>query len=289
MDGFLLERLAEFICGDNGSFAPEYRSGINLTRFFENAGLSQFKHDGTTRKRWVIDCLNVCSEQELQQVVLALASPKTYKGNFDQIQFALKCLNEILNPEGLNVELKGVKPVITQIEPRLSRPLNPNADAIILECPDFNALGMETEFSNLLISRWDENEKCIQGHAYLASIIMMGSLLEGVLSWALTKFPEKAYRAISCPKDLKTGKSKPISEWKLSQMIDVAHEIGWLGIDVKRFSHSLREFRNLVHPAQQLKEGASPDMDTCLISWQVVRASINDLAQNLIPLQQKSA
>ena len=116
---------------------------------------------------------------------------------------------------------------------------------------------------------------------------MMGSLLEGVLSWALTKFPEKANRAIASPKDSKTGKTKSINEWKLSQMIDVAHEIGWLGIDVKRFSHSLREFRNLVHPAQQIKEGVNPDKDTCLISWQVVRASMNDLAKNFAPLSQK--
>lgn len=67
-------------------------------------------------------------------------------------------------------------------------------------------------------------------------------------------------------------------------MIDVAHELGWLGVDVKRFSHSLREFRNLVHPYQQLKEGVIPDEDTCKISWQVVRASINDLEKNFIPL-----
>jgi len=31
-------------------------------------------------------------------------------------------------------------------------------------------------------------------------------------------------------------------------MIDVAHNVGWLGMDVRQFSHALRGFRNLIHP-----------------------------------------
>jgi hypothetical protein len=151
---------------------------------------------------------------------------------------------------------------------------------LLFEKPDFNLIGIEPEFGDLLVNRWEEVEKCLQGHAYLASIILMGSLLEGILYWTLTKFPEKAYRTSASPKDSKTGKPKPIHDWSLSQMIDVSHELGWLGLDVKRFSHSLREFRNLVHPYQQMKEGENPDEDTCKISWQVVRASINDLAKH---------
>lgn len=286
MEEFTLERLAELICGDDKEFAPVYRSSWYLTRFFESVSLPRFQHDGTTRKIWVLGCLRQCSYEELNQVILGLASQKAYKGNVEHLKLALKSLNEVLNPEGFNVEINGVKPILNKIQPRLSHPLNiPSADkTFLLEKPDFNSIGIEPEFSDFLVSRWEEVEKCLQSHAYLASIILMGSLLEGILYWALTKFPEKAYRASASPKDSKTGKPKPIHEWSLSQMIDVAHELGWLGIDVKRFSHSLREFRNLVHPYQQMKEGVIPDEDTCKISWQVVRASINDLANHFVPL-----
>ncbi len=286
MEEFTLERLAELICGDDKSFAPVYRSSWYLTQFFVSVGLSRFQHDGTTRKIWVLDCLRQCSTEELNQVILGLASPKAYKGNVEQLELALRSLNEVLNPEGLSVEINGVKPVLNSIEPRLSRPLNsPIAnDTFLLEKPNFKSLGIEAEYSDLLDSRWQEVEKSLQSHAYLASLILMGSLLEGVLYWALTKFPEKAFRASASPKDPKTGKPKSFHDWSLSQMIDVAHELGWLGIDIKRFSHSVREFRNLVHPYQQMKEGVIPDEDTCKISWQVVRASLNDLEKHFVPL-----
>jgi hypothetical protein len=62
---FTLERLAEFICGDDKEFAPIYRSSWYLTRFFESVGLPKFQHDGTTRKWWVFDCLKQCSDKEM--------------------------------------------------------------------------------------------------------------------------------------------------------------------------------------------------------------------------------
>jgi hypothetical protein len=50
---------------------------------------------------------------------------------------------------------------------------------------------------------------------------------------------------------------------------------------VKKFSHSLREFRNLIHPYQQMIVKTFPDKDTCEISWLVVQAAANDLAKKL--------
>lgn len=250
-----------------------------MTRFFESAGLSRFKHDGSTRKWWVLNCLKQCSDEEIRQVILTLASPKTYKGQVKQIELAVRSLNEILCFEGLKVEIQGVEPVLLEIEPRLLRPIKMAEQAqeeFDADPPDFEQFGMDAELANLLKIRWDEIRKCLQSEAYLASIILMGSLLEGVLYWVLTNNPEKSNRASSAPKN------RPIHHWTLSQMIDVAHELGWLGIDVKKFAHSLREFRNLVHPYRQKKEGAIPDKDTCRISWQVVQASLNDLFNAVI-------
>jgi len=130
MEESTLERLADLICGD-ASFAPIYRSSWYLTSFFESIGLSKFKHDGSTRKVWVLGRLKECSNEELTRVILGLASPKTYKGNVDDLELALKSLNEVLNPEGLNLEINGVKPIMNNIEPRLSRPLSSSTSHLI--------------------------------------------------------------------------------------------------------------------------------------------------------------
>jgi hypothetical protein len=112
VEEFTLERLADFICGDD-NFAPVRRSSWYLTHFFESVGLSKFQHDGSTRKIWVLGCLKQCSNEELNQVILGLASPKSYKGNVEHLELALKSLNEVLIGLWIieNVKMGAKKPV----------------------------------------------------------------------------------------------------------------------------------------------------------------------------------
>lgn len=104
----------------------------------------------------------------------------------------------------------------------------------------------------------------------------MGSILEGVLLHKVEHNMKTANQAKAAPKD-KTGTTKPVHDWSLSALIDVAHEVGWLQGDVKRFSHALRDSRNIVHPYMQRLHNERPDSDTCSICWQVVRAAVSDL------------
>jgi hypothetical protein len=71
----------------------------------------------------------------------------------------------------------------------------------------------------------------------------------------------------------------PVEEWKLSHLIDVAHKCRWIDLDVKRFSQELREYRNMVHTAGELKDGHHPDGYTFAICREVVVAALNDLSR----------
>jgi hypothetical protein len=71
----------------------------------------------------------------------------------------------------------------------------------------------------------------------------------------------------------------PVEEWKLSHLIDVAHKCRWIDLDVKRFSQELREYRNMVHAAGELKDGHHPDGYTFAICREVVVAALNDLSR----------
>lgn len=108
----------------------------------------------------------------------------------------------------------------------------------------------------------------------------MGSILERVLLGVFQKNMKEGNQAKNAPKD-KNDKIKNFAEWKLAEMIDVAHQLDWIGIDVKKYSHSLRDFRNLIHPYEQMMYRFNPDEDTTNISWLVVQAVINDLANKL--------
>jgi len=280
MDDSTLERLADLICGNDPATAPTYRSGSELTRFFQRAGITRFQHDGSTRKWWTSDALRQCSDNEVKQVILRLASPKEYAGVASAVQKALNALNEVLSVEGHRVELHGVEPLLIAGPPEMvSRRTEP--DLKPLPPPDFLALGLELGVGELLAQRWHEAERCVNAEAYLAGTVMMGSLLEGLLLAVCQRFPKRANQAPCVPFDQAKGKPKYFAEWSLAEMIEVSHAVGWIDLDVKKFSHALREFRNLIHPYQQLQSQARPDKDTCGIGWLVVQAAVNDLARVL--------
>jgi hypothetical protein len=106
---------------------------------------------------------------------------------------------------------------------------------------------------------------------------LLGSVPEGVLHDVALQHQAEACRCRLAPRD-RDGRPLPISKWSLVQLVDVAHSCGWIELDARRFSHELREYRNMVHPARELADMHHPDEDTVAICWNVVVAALNDLA-----------
>ncbi len=143
----------------------------------------------------------------------------------------------------------------------------------------FSKVPIDSQVTLLLEARMKEIQVCIKGRAHLASIILMGSALEGLLL-GIASGKVKAFNlARLSPKD-KNGKVFPIYNWKLANLIDVANELKIIGNDVRQYSHALRDFRNYIHPHHQMAARFTPDEHTVKISWQVLRAAIDDLSKH---------
>ena len=138
-------------------------------------------------------------------------------------------------------------------------------------------LNLESGLLDVLNQRLTEIQKCLKGGSSLSVIFLCGSTLEGILLGVSTQNPQKFNQAKASPKDKSTGKVLAFHQWSLNDLINVSHEIGVLGLDVKRFSHALRDFRNYIHPYEQWRSGFNPDKHTALICWQVLQAAIHDL------------
>ncbi len=138
-------------------------------------------------------------------------------------------------------------------------------------------LPLDTEMALILEARLAEATQCLNSNASLATIFMCGSILEGILLGLATHNPADFNRAAASPKD-GAGKVKQFHDWTLAQFIDVAHELGHLKLDVKRFSHVLRDFRNYIHPYEQRSSRFTPDRHTATMCFQVLKAAIADLS-----------
>ncbi|MBK8464973.1 MAG: hypothetical protein IPL32_04010 [Chloracidobacterium sp.] len=146
---------------------------------------------------------------------------------------------------------------------------------------DIGTLSHDGDLTAILKSRIQEVKKCLHAEASLSVIFMCGSILEGLLLSLAQAKPKEFNLAKASPKELSSGKAKPFGEWSLLNFIDVAHELGILGLDVKKHSHSLRDFRNYIHPFQQMTSGFCPDLHTARICWQVLKAALHDIHENM--------
>jgi len=147
-----------------------------------------------------------------------------------------------------------------------------------LESVSIRNVPLEAPVIEILESRYGEAERCLQNGSPLASIFMAGSVLEGLLLGMASANPKEFNQSRCSPKDSETHKVRAFQGWSLAQFIDVAYEQGYLQLDVKRFSHELRDFRNYIHPYQQMASGFKPDEHTARICLQVLRAAIASLS-----------
>ena len=144
------------------------------------------------------------------------------------------------------------------------------------EIPNLQKLPVEFAVTEIIHSRLKEAQSCLAAKAYLSVIFQCGSVLEAVLLGAAQKEPEQFNRSQSSPK--KDGKTKAFQDWTLSELINVASDIGLLNPDIHKFSHGLRDFRNYIHPYEQLVSRFSPDENTAKICFQVLKAALADVS-----------
>ncbi len=269
----------------------EYRSGPQLVQFFNELGFNDTYGRGFP-SRWMYTdekLSKINGTPELDKCIRNLFAPVNYIGRIDDLDKFINDFNQYLVFDGWKVVRKGKEITFTKaddkdLEKTLStKHTNDEEDFLKEEFEEISLekLGLDGVVTDVLNFRLDEIKKCLSSPAPLAVIFLCGSTLEGILLGIALKYPKQFNQAKAAPKS--TGnKVKQFYDWTLNDFINVAYELGLLKEDVKKFSHSLREFRNYIHPFQQVSSKFNPDEHTAKISWQVLKAAIFQLAQGKI-------
>ncbi len=168
--------------------------------------------------------------------------------------------------------------VIERLLGKLVRPME-SGDEFLKK--DFGPLALQkipsaAPLVSILEARLGEANRCMKANAPLAVIFHCGSVLEGLLLGVASAHPREFNQAPNSPKD-REGQVRAFHNWTLAQLIDVACELGFLKLDVKKFSHGLRDFRNYIHPYEQMSARFDPDTHTAEICLQVLKAAIASL------------
>ena len=264
----------------------EYRSGPELVAFFNDLGSQDFYDQGFP-SRWIYteDRLkSINGTQKIETCIKKLFTPIDFIDRFDELDKFIADLNQYLSFDGYKVIRSGkiIKITISNED------ITPDTSDVVAE-DDFlkkefkevsvSALELDETITGVLEQRLEEIKKCLNSKVALATIFLCGSTLEGILLGVATKNPQKFNSVTISPKD-KHGKVLQFHKWTLSNFIDAAKENGFLNEDVKKFSHSLRDFRNYIHPYQQASQQFNPDEHTAKLCWQVLRVAIFQITKN---------
>lgn len=221
----------------------------------------------------------------MDQIIKDVFSPSNFIGEYDKLGELLEEFNQYLAYDGWeisvvgkNIEIHHVdgKIIEEKIEKHCSKNSSSTTEADFLSIEYSNVstdeLPITEQVKPILSVRLAEMKLCFESEAYLSTVIICGSLLEGILLGIASSFPKEFNQSKSAPK--RDGKVLPFPNWTLSQFIDVAANVGLLQEDVKEFSHVLRDFRNYIHPYQQMSTKFLPNEHTAKICMQVLKAAI---------------
>lgn len=280
-----LEKLRELINEET-----EYRSGPKLVQFFNRLGFNDSYGQGFP-SRWMytdqrLEAIN--GTPELDKCIRAVLNPANFIGEVAELDTHIKNFNKFLAFDKWKVVRNGAEIGIqklekVEIEEPPEKQGGESEDGFLrreFTNVSVTRLGLEGTVTAVLEQRIKEIEKCFFGKAYLATILMAGSTLEGALLGIANNHPKPFNTARAAPKD-GNGKARKFQEWSLSAFIDVAHELRLVQHDTQKFSHTLRDFRNYIHPFQQMSSGFTPTEHTAKLCLQVLRAAVHEIGQNI--------
>lgn len=139
---------------------------------------------------------------------------------------------------------------------------------------DLTSLPRELTAMQVIASRLAEIDRALEADAPLAVIFLVGSTLEGLLAELAQAHAATFTASQVAPRT--RGNVKPLDTWTLSELIGVSRALGVLSEDVAKHADQVRNFRNYIHPRQQLRESFEPRMETARIAQQVLRAALVD-------------
>jgi len=279
-----LEKLRIIINGDD---TTDYRKGYDLVNFFNKLGFNDVYAQGFP-SRWIYtdDKLQrINGTPELDKCIRNTFAVVNYIGRIVELDTLIADFNQYLAFDKWSV----VRDNDTITFKRLDKVIVDSGKSVVSETKedeflkmifdvDVDSLGLDARVSEIIKIRLKEVETCIGGEAPLASILLIGSIMEGILLGIATTYPKQFNQATSAPKDKDTGKVQMLPNWTLNSYIDVAFDVGFLKHDVKKFSHVVRDFRNYIHPYEQMRSSFSPDKQTALICFQVLKAAISQIS-----------
>ena len=132
----------------------------------------------------------------------------------------------------------------------------------VTEVRDFSFVN-DPELCKILERDYSEIQRAYISKCWKSVIILSGGAIEAILTDLLLQDAVSARSASKAPIE------SDITKWGLADLISVSVELGIVSPSVEKLSHSVRDYRNLVHPGKEIREKLRFDEEEARIALEV--------------------
>ena len=193
----------------NGDGTPDYRSGPKLVTFFNELGFNDCYGQGFP-SRWLYtdDKLKkINGTPELDKCIKNAFAVVNFIGRIEELDKLISHFNQYLAFDKWQVVRDNDEITFKKLDKVIVEPDKPNADideATFLKMTfdvDVKSLGLDQNVTEVIKERLAEVEICIRNEAPLASIFLIGSIMEGILLGVALTYPQQFNQARCAPRD----------------------------------------------------------------------------------------
>jgi hypothetical protein len=139
---------------------------------------------------------------------------------------------------------------------------------------------MKTDFSFIkdgdlkkcLERDYSEIQRAFVSRCWKSVIILSGGAIEAILTDLLLANSSMALASSKAPKQ------SDITKWDLADLINVSVDASLVSSGVEKLSHPIREYRNLVHPGNEIRTKLTFNSEEARIALEVLNIVHRDLS-----------
>jgi hypothetical protein len=131
---------------------------------------------------------------------------------------------------------------------------------------------VDSDLRAVLERDYDEIQRAFVSRCYKSVIILSGGAIEAILLDLLLKNPGSAHQSPEAPKQ------PDLTRWDLKDLINVAVDCNLVSAGVQKLSDPVREFRNLIHPGNEIRNKLKFDAEEARIALEVLNIVHRELS-----------
>lgn len=167
--------------------------------------------------------------------------------------------------------LDAIKGYVATAISRLEVDIEQPNDTPITEKREFAFIN-NSDLRAIIERDYSEIQRGYIAQCWKSVIILSGGAIEAILADLLIQNQDRASAAKSAPKN------SDITHWDLSELIKVAVELSLVSAGVEKLSNPMREYRNLVHPGNELRNKLRFGAEEAKIALEVLNIVHRDLS-----------